>query len=73
MAGVVRAPITGILLAFELTNDYRLVMPIMLTTVICVYLTERLVPGGLDAMALMGAGVHLPQGARCRCDAEHYD
>lgn len=62
MAGVVRAPITGILLVFEITNDYRLILPIMFTTVICVYLTERLVPAGIDALTLMRAGLRLEQG-----------
>ncbi len=62
MAGVVRAPITGILLVFELTNDYRLILPIMFTTVICVYLTERLVPAGIDTLTLLRAGLRLEQG-----------
>ncbi len=62
MAGVVRAPITAILLVFELTNDYRLILPIMLTTVICVYLTERLVPAGIDMLPLLEAGLRLHQG-----------
>ncbi|MBI5666474.1 MAG: chloride channel protein [Chloroflexi bacterium] len=62
MAGVVRAPITGILLVFELTNDYRLILPIMFTTVICVALTERLVPAGIDALTLLRAGLRLEQG-----------
>lgn len=62
MAGVVRAPITGILLVFELTNDYRLILPIMLTTVVCVYLTERMVPAGIDVLSLLKAGLRLEQG-----------
>lgn len=62
MAGVVRAPITGILLVFELTNDYRLILPIMFTTVICVYLTERLVPAGIDTLTLLHSGLRLEQG-----------
>lgn len=62
MAGVVRAPITGILLVFELTNDYRLILPIMFTTVICVYLTERLVPAGIDTLSILRQGVRLQQG-----------
>ncbi|MBZ0277837.1 MAG: chloride channel protein [Anaerolineae bacterium] len=62
MAGVVRAPITGILLVFELTNDYRLILPIMLTTVVCVYITERFVPAGIDTLALLRSGLRLEQG-----------
>lgn len=62
MAGVVRAPITAVLLVFELTNDYRLILPIMLTSVICVYVAERIEPSGIYALGLLRKGVRLPQG-----------
>jgi len=62
MAGVVRAPITAVLLVFELTNDYRLILPIMLTSVICVYVAERIEPLGIYSLGLMRKGVRLPQG-----------
>jgi CIC family chloride channel protein len=62
MAGVVRAPITGILLVFELTNDYRLILPIMLTTVLCVYITERMVEAGVDILFLLKSGLRLTPG-----------
>lgn len=35
VAGATAAPITGMLLVFEMTNDYGLVIPLMLTVVIC--------------------------------------
>lgn len=62
MAGVVRSPITAIMLVFELTNDYRLILPIMLATVVCVYLAERIEPHGIYSLSLMRKGVHLPKG-----------
>ena len=62
MAGVVRAPITAVLLVFELTNDYRLILPIMLTSVICVYVAERIEPSGIYVLGLLRKGVKLPQG-----------
>jgi chloride channel protein, CIC family len=62
MAGIVRSPITAIMLVFELTNDYRLILPIMLTSVICVYIAERLEPSGIYSLGLLRKGVHLPQG-----------
>ncbi len=63
LAGVVRCPITAILLVFELTNDYRLILPIMLATVVCVIVVERLEPYGIYVRGLKRKGVHLPQGA----------
>lgn len=62
MAGVVRAPITAILLVFELTNDYRLILPIMLAAVVCVFLAERFEPDGVYALGLKRKGIRLKQG-----------
>jgi CIC family chloride channel protein len=62
MAGVVHAPITAIMLVFELSNDYRLILPIMLAAVVCVYVAERIVPQGIYGLGLARKGVHLQQG-----------
>lgn len=62
MSGVLRAPITAIMIVFELTNDYRLILPIMLTTIICMVLAERLSAEGIYKTALRRAGVHLREG-----------
>lgn len=62
MAGVVRCPITSILLVFELTNDYRLILPIMLSTVVCVFMSERFAPDGIYTLGLKRQGVHLSPG-----------
>ncbi len=62
MAGVVRAPITAIMLVFEVTNDYRLILPIMLSSVVCVFLAEILEPDGVYALGLSRQGVRLRQG-----------
>ncbi len=62
MAGVVRCPITAIMLVFELTNDYRLILPIMLATVVCVFMAERLAPNGMYEQGLRNKGVFLPVG-----------
>ncbi len=62
MSGVLRAPITAIMIVFELTNDYLLILPIMLTTIICMMLAERLSPEGIYKTALRRAGVHLREG-----------
>jgi CIC family chloride channel protein len=42
VAGATGAPITGILLVFEMTNDYAMVLPLMLTVVICHAVARRL-------------------------------
>lgn len=42
LAGSVRAPLTSILLLFELTRDYRIVLPLMAAVGLSVWLRERL-------------------------------
>ncbi|MBD1913519.1 MULTISPECIES: chloride channel protein [unclassified Leptolyngbya] len=44
LAGSVRAPLTSILLLFELTHDYRIVLPLMAAVGLSVWLVERLQP-----------------------------
>ncbi len=62
LAGVVRAPITAILLVFELTNDYLLILPMMLTSVLSVFFADRFSPAGLYHLGLMRHGIHLKPG-----------
>ncbi|HEY9599169.1 MAG TPA: chloride channel protein [Cyanophyceae cyanobacterium] len=44
LAGSVRAPLTSILLLFELTRDYRIVLPLMAAVGLSVWLMERFKP-----------------------------
>ena len=47
IAGATDAPITGILLVFEMTNDYAIVLPLMLTVVICHTIARKFSPDSL--------------------------
>ena len=47
VAAATHAPITGILLVFEMTNDYAIVLPLMLTTVVAYLVAQRLEPDSL--------------------------
>lgn len=44
LAGSVRAPLTAILLLFELTHDYRIVLPLMAAAGLSIWLVEYLHP-----------------------------
>ena len=44
LAGSARAPLTAILLLFELTRDYRIVLPLMAAVGLSIWLVERLTP-----------------------------
>jgi len=44
LAGSVRAPLTAVLLLFEMTRDYRIVLPLMAAVGLCVWMVELLNP-----------------------------
>ena len=63
VAAATAAPITGILLVFEMTNDYEIVLPLMLTTVIANLVARRLEPDSLYSGWLRRRGERLQHGA----------
>ena len=62
VAASTHAPITGILLVFEMTNDYALVLPLMLATVISYLVAHRLEPDSLYSGWLRRRGERIEQG-----------
>jgi CIC family chloride channel protein len=54
-----RAPLTAILIVFEITGDYGLVLPLMLSTSLAVFLTDRFQPESLYTAPLARKGIHL--------------
>ncbi|HUG86909.1 MAG TPA: chloride channel protein [Euzebya sp.] len=52
-----KAPLTGILLVFELTNDYGLVLPLMLATGLATFLADRLWEGSIYTRPLKEEGI----------------
>lgn len=61
-AAATAAPITGILLVFEMTNDYAIVLPLMLTTVIANLVARRIDPDSLYSGWLRRRGERLEHG-----------
>ena len=62
VAASTHAPITGILLVFEMTNDYALVLPLMLATVISYLVAHRLQPDSLYSGWLRRRGERIEHG-----------
>jgi len=62
-AGAARAPITAILIVFEMSNDYKLILPLMLATVIATLLAENLFPESIYTLKLKLKGINW-QGGR---------
>jgi CIC family chloride channel protein len=61
-SGAMHAPITSILIVFELTNDYRIILPLMITCIISVMITTRLKKDSIYTLKLSRRGVNLFQG-----------
>ncbi len=61
-AGAMHAPITAILIIFELTNDYRIILPLMITCIISVLITTRLKKDSIYTLKLSRRGINISQG-----------
>jgi len=59
-AAAAKAPATSILILFEMTNDYRIMLPLMAATVGSVYLSHQLLPHSIYTLKLHLRGIHFP-------------
>jgi chloride channel protein, CIC family len=58
--GVVRAPMTSVLMIFETTRDYAVIVPLMISNLVSLFISSRLQPCPIyDALASQD-GIHLP-------------
>lgn len=63
VAGATHAPLTAIMMVFEMTGDYGLILPLMLTSVISYGIARRLHPESIYTEWLVRRGVVLSNGA----------
>jgi CIC family chloride channel protein len=61
-AGAMHAPITAIVIIFELTNDYRIILPLMIACIISVLITSRFKKDSIYTLKLSRRGVNLWKG-----------
>jgi CIC family chloride channel protein len=61
-SGAAHAPITAIIMLFEMTNDYRIILPLMLTTVVATLFSRLLFRESIYTLKLTRRGVHLKEG-----------
>jgi CIC family chloride channel protein len=62
LAGAVHAPLTAILLLFEMTNDYRIILPLMLAVAASLALSQRLQRDSVYTLGLARKGVRIERG-----------
>lgn len=59
-AAVARAPLTSVIIVFEITGDYELVLPLMLGAALATFLGDRLHADSAYTIELTRNGIHLP-------------
>lgn len=59
LAGAIRAPITGLMLPFEMTHDYRIILPLMFAVVVSTLIAQVLDPESVYTLKLKQRGVEL--------------
>lgn len=62
VAGATHAPITAILIIFEMTNDYKIILPLMISCVIATLLSMKLQKESIYTLKLLRRGVNLFRG-----------
>lgn len=59
-AGIVRVPMTSVLMIFETTRDYMVIVPLMISNLVSFYISRRLQPQPIYAALSIQDGIHLP-------------
>jgi CIC family chloride channel protein len=61
VAATTHAPITAILIIFEMTGDYKIILPLMIATIISL-VTTKFQEGSIYTLKLMRRGINIHQG-----------
>ncbi len=65
-AGIIRVPLTSVIMIFEITRDYSIIVPLMIANLISYFLSSRMQPEPIYEALQHQDGIHLPLGARAR-------
>ena len=60
-AGIVRAPMTSVLMIFETTHDYAVIVPLMIANMVSFFISSRLQRQPIYEALAIQDGVHLPR------------
>jgi len=59
-AGIVRAPMTSVLMIFEMTQDYAVIVPLMISNLISLFIASRFQRTPIYEALAIQDGIHLP-------------
>ena len=60
-AGIVRAPMTSVLMIFEMTQDYAVIVPLMIANLVSLFISSRLQQQPIYEALAVQDGIHLPK------------
>ncbi len=60
-SGATHAPMTAILILFEMTNNYQLILPLMLSSVLSMLISKMISPDSINTLKLTRKGIHLSE------------
>ena len=69
-AGIVRAPMTSVFMIFEITQDYQILVPLMVANLLSFVISKRYLPVPIYHALLLQDGVHLPGAQRRPADSQ---
>ena len=59
-AGIVRAPMTSVVMIFEMTQDYAVIVPLMISNLVSLFISSRLQRQPIYEALAVQDGIHLP-------------
>jgi CIC family chloride channel protein len=59
-AGIVRAPMTSVVMIFEMTQDYAVIVPLMIANLVSLFVASRLQHDPIYEALAVQDGIHLP-------------
>jgi chloride channel protein, CIC family len=59
-AGIIRTPLTSVIMIFELTRDYTIIVPLMVSNLIAFFISQRFQPVPIYEAIARQDGIHLP-------------
>jgi chloride channel protein, CIC family len=69
-AGILRVPMTSVLMIFETTHDYAVIVPLMISNMVSFFISARLQPVPIYEGLAIQDGIHLPSEGGRRRSAE---
>src|SRR5205085_8947554 len=60
-AGIVRAPMTSVVMIFEITRDYAVIVPLMISNLVSFFISSRLQRQPIYDVLAHQDGIHLPK------------